>query len=38
MAFPLKKKKKGLCSCLGNSMDTGAWGATVHGVEELDTT
>ena len=26
------------CSCLGNSMDRGAWWATVHGVTELDTT
>ena len=26
-------------SCLGNSMDRGAWTATVHGVtKELDTT
>ena len=25
-------------SCLGNSMDRGAWQATVHGVSELDTT
>ena len=25
-------------SCLENSMDRGAWRATVHGVEELDTT
>ena len=26
-------------SCLGNPMDRGAWGTTVHGVEkELDTT
>ena len=26
-------------SCLGNPMDTGSWGATVHGVaEELDMT
>ena len=25
-------------SCLENSMDRGAWWATVHGVEELDTT
>ena len=26
-------------SCLGNPMDRGAWGATVHGVtKELDTT
>ena len=24
------------CSCLGNSMDRGAWRATVHGVTELD--
>ena len=22
------------CSCLGNSMDRGAWWATVHGVEK----
>ena len=27
------------CSCLGNSMDRGAWWATVHGVaKELDMT
>ena len=27
------------CSCLGNPMDRGAWGATVRGVKkELDTT
>ena len=33
MAIPLQY------SCLGNSMDGGAWRATVHGVEkELDTT
>ena len=25
------------CSCLGNSMDRGAWRATVHGVTESDT-
>ena len=25
-------------SCLENSMDRGAWGATVHGVTESDTT
>jgi len=25
-------------SCLENSMDRGAWQATVHGVTELDTT
>ena len=25
-------------SCLGNSMDTGTWWATVHGVTESDTT
>ena len=25
-------------SCLGNPMDRGVWGATVHGVAELDTT
>ena len=25
-------------SCLKNSMDRGAWWATVHGVTELDTT
>ena len=25
-------------SCLENPMDRGAWGATVHGVSELDTT
>ena len=24
--------------CLGNSMDSGAWQATVHGVTESDTT
>ena len=26
------------CSCLGNSMDRGAWRATVHGVTESDMT
>ena len=26
------------CSCLGNSMDRGAWQATVHGVAELNMT
>ena len=26
------------CSCLGHSMDRGAWQTTVHGVAELDTT
>ena len=25
-------------SCLENSMDRGAWWATIHGVAELDTT
>ena len=25
-------------SCLGNPMDRGAWGATIHGVPELDMT
>jgi len=25
-------------SCLKNSMDRGAWGATVHGVAKTDTT
>ena len=25
-------------SCLGNPMDRGAWGATVHGVAESDVT
>ena len=25
-------------SCLGNPMDRGYWGATVHGVTESDTT
>jgi len=25
-------------SCLGNSMNRGAWWATVHGIAELDTT
>ena len=25
------------CSCLENSMDRGAWWATVHGIAELDT-
>ena len=25
-------------SCLENTMDRGAWGATVHGAAELDTT
>ena len=25
------------CSCLENSMDRGAWQATVHGLAELDT-
>ena len=25
-------------SCLGNSMDRGAWKATIHGVTQLDTT
>ena len=25
-------------SCLDNPMDRGAWGATAHGVTELDTT
>ena len=24
------------CSCLGNTMDRGAWWAAVHGVEESD--
>ena len=26
------------CSCLGNSMGSGAWGTIMHGVTELDTT
>ena len=26
------------CSCLENSMDRGAWRATVHGFTEVDTT
>ena len=26
------------CSCLGNSMGSGAWGTIMHGVAELDTT
>ena len=26
------------CSCLENSMDRGAWGATVHGVAESGST
>ena len=26
------------CSCLGNPMDIGAWGATVHRVAESETT
>ena len=26
------------CSCLDNSMDRGAWWATVHGVSKSDTT
>ena len=25
------------CSCLGNSIDRGAWRATNHGIAELDT-
>ena len=26
------------CSCLGSSMDRGAWWATVHSITESDTT
>ena len=39
---PLKKGKGNghplQCSCLGNSMDSGAWWATVHGTVESDMT
>ena len=34
---PLQKGMAAQYSCLENSMDRGAWKATVHGVAELDT-
>ena len=37
--MPWRRKWQPLqCSCLENPGDRGAWGATVYGVTELDTT